>query len=619
MSRSSAPHPRFAPAAVDRVDEAGGGFVLRSPLALGPFDVKVGDWLERWADEAPSRTFLRERPDGDVERAFREVSYAEAFARVKELGAGLLAIGVSRERPLLILSDNGIDHALLTLAAMDVGAPAAPVSQAYSLLSSDHDKVVEIARKVRPGAIYCDDGARFQRALAKLGRALDDPFAVVTSKNKPDRASAFSIESLSGSEAARSRAAASVDGDTIAKILFTSGSTGTPKGVVNTHRMLCSNQAAIRLVWPFVRDAAPEVVDWLPWSHTFGANHNFHLVLANGGTLTIDGGKPTPERIDVSARNLAAVSPTLYFNVPRGFDLLLPLLESDEVLRARFFARLDLVFYAAAALPQPLWDRMIAVSTLARGEPITMVSAWGSTETSPLATSVHFSIPRAGVIGLPIPGTELRFAKVGTKLELRVKGPNVTPGTWDRGVVTPAALDDEGFLPTGDGGRLEDERDPSKGVVFDGRIAENFKLMSGTWVMAGELRVRLVGACAPLVTDAVVAGHDREELGVMLFPSEAACRKVVGGGEGRSLANLCECPELLAIVREKIAEHNRAHPGSSARVARAILLREPPSIDAGEITDKGYLNQAAILARRAGLVTALFAERPGPDVMVLPR
>jgi feruloyl-CoA synthase len=384
-----------------------------------------------------------------------------------------------------------------------------------------------------------------------------------------------------------------------------------PKGVINTQRMMCSNQQAIAQVWPFLESKPPVIVDWLPWNHTFGGNHNFNMVLRNGGTLYIDAGKPAPGLVEKTVANLREVSPTLYFNVPRGFDVMLPYLEADTGLRDTFFARLDLIFHAGAALPQPLWERLEKLSVDSTGKRARMVSAWGSTETSPLVTSVHFAIDRAGIIGLPAPGIELKMIPNGDKLEMRVRGPNVTPGYWKAASLTKAAFDEDGFYCIGDAGKLADPADPSKGVVFDGRTAEDFKLMSGTWVHVGVLRVNALAAATPLIQDAVVTGHDREEVGLLAFANPAGCRTLCKDAASETpLSEMIARDEVRAHVREGLATHNAANPGSSTRITRVLLMATPPSIDANEITDKGYINQRAVLERRADLVKRLYGDDP---------
>ena len=548
---------------------------MRSRAEAPPYARCLGDVLAHWAQHAPERTLYAER-DGD---AWRHVTYREAFAAARALGAALLGLGLSAERPLMILSGNSIDHALLALAAMHVGVPVAPISPAYSLMSHDHAKLRVLAGIVQPGAVYVANRIQFERALAALELEVPvlDPARVAEL-----RATAYSP--------AVDAAFAAVTGDTIAKLLFTSGSTGVPKAVINTQRMLCANQAGLAAGWAFLAERPPVIVDWLPWSHTFGANHNANLVLAHGGTLYIDGGKPAPGAFDETLRNLREVPSTIYFNVPRGFDLLVGHLETDAALRETFFRDLDVVFYAAAALSPATWKRLEAVAATA-GKQIAMTSAWGSTETSPLVTQVCYAIDRAGVIGVPIPGDELAFVPVGDKLEMRVKGPNVAPGYLraDRSI-EPLPLDELGFYPMGDAGRLADDANPDAGVVFEGRVAENFKLASGTWVHVGEVRLALIAACSPHVADAVICGHDRDELGALLFLAPNADREA---------------------LRAALARHAAACTTSSTRIARVVILAEPASIDAGEITDKGYLNQRCILDRRASEVERLYAQ---PDV-----
>jgi feruloyl-CoA synthase len=605
-------HPTFLPPDV-LVDRRGDGTVLLSSRhALGSYERTIGDMLVRAAAKSPSRDYLLERAGEEL----RRVTYVEALSIVRSLAAALLSRGLDEQRPLLILSENSIDHALLALAAMHVGIPVVPVSPAYSLLSSDFAKLRHIFGLVAPGAVFAEDGARFASALA-LAEQLGAE--VIVSKNAPKGMRVVTVAELSASTISNRVDArfAALTPDSIAKILFTSGSTGMPKGVLNTQRMLTSNQAMIRTVWPFLTSAPPVVVDWLPWSHTFGGNHNAFLVLANQGTLMIDEGRPVPGMIEKTVRNLREIPPTLYFNVPRGFDALLPFLENDEELRSRFFERLDLLFYAAAALPQSSWERLAQVSVAARGDEITMVSAWGSTETSPLVTSVHFPISAAGNIGVPAPGTVVKLAPLDGKLELRVKGPNVTPGYYAREAETAAAFDEEGFFRMGDAGKLLDESDANRGIAFDGRLAENFKLSTGTWVNVGELRVSLLAAAAPLVQDAVITGHDRDFVGALLFLDAGACERATGLPRGSSIETLAADPALRDRLITALAKRNRQTSGATRTVARCLILIRPASLDLGEITDKGYLNQRALLTTRSADVDELHREPVTSRVMVI--
>jgi feruloyl-CoA synthase len=606
---------RFGPARVQVEARANGELVLRSATALGEVARCNGLWLEHWARAAPDRVFLAERR-GD---GWRELSYGAALAAARAVGSALLARGLTSARPVAILSDNSIDHALITLAGHYVGVPVAPISPAYSLMSRDHAKLKAIFGLLEPGLVYVSDQARFAPALAALH---EFRFELVSSL-PVEGAGATAFDDLLRTPVAAQADAAyrAVNGDTIAKFLFTSGSTGEPKGVINTQRMITSNQASYLGVWPFLADAPPVLVDWLPWNHTFGGNSDFNMVLANGGSLYIDDGKPAPGLVEKTAANLKQIAPTIYLNVPRGYDMLLPFLESDAQLRRNFFSRLQLIFYAGAALPPSLWARLEQLGLQETARRVRMVSAWGSTETAPMATCVHYDIDRAGVIGNPGPGCELRLLPVGqshgkTKYEIRVRGPNVTPGYWKRDDLTRAAFDAEGFYRIGDAVRFADPADPAKGIEFDGRVAEEFKLGSGTWVHTGALRVKAIAALAPVAQDIVVTGHDRNNIGFMIFPNLPACRQL-------ALDLPADAPAAAvlahAAVRACVVQGLRALKaeggGSSTYAERALFLEEPPHIDAGEITDKGYINQRAVLTRRAALVAALYTDETSANIM----
>jgi feruloyl-CoA synthase len=593
----------FAKPDVEREERPGGAFVLRSREALRDYERCVGVWLEHWARKNPERVFLGER---GLDRTWQTVTYAAAHKSARAVGQALLDRGLGPERPLMILSDNGIDHALLMLGARQVGVPVVPVSTAYSRISQDFAKLKYITGIVRPGLVYARDPAAYGRALA----AVDWQGAELTTGN----IDAF-LATKPGPEV--DRAFARVGPDTVAKILFTSGSTGQPKGVINTQRMLCSNQQMAAQCWPFVEDD-PVIVDWLPWNHTFGGNHNFNVILRNGGTFWIDEGKPAPGLIERTVANLREIAPTMYFNVPRGYAMLLDHLERDAVLAENFFRKLKMVFYAGAALPQSLWERIERIADRTIGRRPAMISSWGLTETAPMASSVHYKIERAGNIGVPAPGCELKLVPESGKLGIRVRGPNVTPGYWGEPERTKTCFDEEGFYVTGDAVRLADPADPAKGIVFDGRLGENFKLSSGTWVSVGELRVAAIAAAAPVIEDCVVTGHDRDEVGILVFPSLAGCRGLCPHLAADAPASqLIGEPAVREILAAGLRRHNAANQGSSMRIARVLLMADPPSIDASEITDKGYLNQRAVLERRSALVERLHSPHPGAEIIVL--
>jgi feruloyl-CoA synthase len=593
---------------------ADGCIVIRSARRLGPVPRSLGALLERWAAAEPTRTFLAER---DAAGAWRRIAYEEAARAANAIGQSLLDRKLGPDRPVMILAENGIDHALMMLGAMHVGVPVVPVSTPYARLSQDYGKLRYIFGLVEPGLIYVDEADRYAKALAAIGAT---GVEVVASRGSlaGARTTPFATLTEVRPTPAVDAAFAEVGPSTLAKVLFTSGSTGQPKGVINTQGMMCANQESAAAAWLFLSRRPPVIVDWLPWNHTFGGNHNFNMVLRHGGTFYIDEGKPVPALIARSVANLKEVSPTVYFNVPRGYAALLDHLERDEELLRKFFADLDLLFYAAAALPQSLWDRLEALGLKARGRKVPFVSSWGLTETAPAVTMVHFAIDRPGNIGVPGPGMAVKLVPVEDKLEIRVKGPNVTPGYFKAPDLTRAAFDADGWLRTGDAVRLADPADPAAGLLFDGRTAENFKLLSGTWVNVGTLRTAVIAAGAPVIEDAVVTGHDRDEIGLLIFPSLAGLRSLCPEmGADAKLEDVVARPAVRQALQAGLARHNAAAQGSSMRIARCLLLTEPPAIDANEITDKGYLNQRAVLTRRAALVERLHASPAGADVIVI--
>src|SRR5499427_7973794 len=462
--------------------------------------------------------------------------------------------------------------------------------------------------------IYVADTAPFAGALGALDLTRVE---IVASHNGAELEGVTPLASLVTSRpgVAVERAVASCDADTIAKFLFTSGSTGQPKGVINTHGMLTANQQQIAQIWPFLAEEPPVLVDWLPWNHTFGGNHNFNLVLRHAGSFYIDGGRPMPAQIGETVRNLAEISPTVYFNVPAGYAALLPHLERDEAIAKSFFAKLRCIFYAGAALPQDLWTRLEAAAVRTAGERIPLTSSWGATETAPLATASHFLADRSGMIGVPAPGVEVKLVPRDGKLEIRVRGPNVTPGYWKRPDLTAAAFDEEGFYQPGDAVRFADQNDVAKGVVFDGRLSEDFKLATGTWVHVGGLRGGVLAAASPALQDAVVTGENLPFVGLLAWLNPAGCQRLLG--RDASLAELAQCQEVRDHVRAALARWNAEHAGSSERICRVLLLPDPPSIDANEITDKGYINQRAAIAFRHREIALLYAEVPGPEIIEL--
>jgi feruloyl-CoA synthase len=581
-----------------------GAVYIQASAPLGPYAARITDWLEHWASLAPDRTFLAQR---EPDHAWRRLTYGDALARVRAIAQALLDRKLSPERPVVILSGNGIDHGLLALAAMYAGVPYAPIAPAYSLQAREYSSLRRIFERVEPALVFADNSAAYERAL---GAVLTGRTELVVS-GSPGELPATSFAELEATSvtSAVDEAKNHVTGDTIAKVLFTSGSTGRPKGVINTQRMLCANQEMIRSVLGFLADEPPVICDWSPWNHTAGGNHNFGLVLRNGGTLYVDEGKPTPALFAATLRNLGEIPCTAHFAVPRLYEMLMPHLRSDLVLRQTFFSRVKLLFYAAAGLGQRFWDELRDLALEACGEEIMIMTGFGATETAPFAFTTGTLNAFAGMVGLPAPGMELKLAPVESKMEARVRGPNITPGYWKDDALTAAAFDEEGFYRLGDAMACADPADPRKGLVFDGRLAEDFKLSTGTWVSVGPLRARVLAQAAGLAQDVVIGGHDREFVTALVFPNPHLCRELAGAGTDAAMRDVLAHPLVMARFHDVFNTLAGQSTGSSTFVARAIVLEDPPSMDAREVTDKGSLNQRAVLAHRAALVDELYSAR----------
>ncbi|MBV9065906.1 MAG: feruloyl-CoA synthase [Methylobacteriaceae bacterium] len=596
--------------AVER--RADGTTLVRSNYGFGPVETCMTDYLVRYAREVPDRVFVAKRgADGE----WVKLTYAQTLARVERIGAGLLSRDLSTQRPIAILSENDIEHLLLALAAMHVGIPFAPISVAYSTVSKDFSKLRFILDLLTPGLVFAADGTRFRAAIEAC--VPEDVEVITTVPTNVVRATSFAeLERNPGPEVAAAHA--SVTHDTIAKFLFTSGSTGSPKGVINTQRMICSNVAQISAAMPVYADEPPVFVDWLPWNHTFGGNHDVHVTLAHGGTFYIDDGKPVPSAFDETIRNLKEIAPTCYLNVPKGFEMLVHELDRDDQLAKNFFSRVKFLKYAGASLPQHVWDGLERVALKSCGETIRMITGLGATETAPSAMFTLRGEVKAGMVGTPVPGCELKLVPNGDKLEVRMRGPNITPGYWREPKLTEAAFDEEGFYKLGDALKWVDESKPERGFIFDGRITEDFKLVTGTWVSVGTLRTKMIAHFAPLMRDAVITGHDRDDLGAILILDPEGCRSCFSDIPAAiTPADLAGHTGLRGELGERLASFARSATGSSTRLTRIAILDETPSIDKGEVTDKGSINQRAMLAHRKDIVEALYDERGDPRVIVL--
>src|SRR6202789_2251364 len=592
-----------------------GVIILKSRIPLQPYEKHIPASLAKWADEQPDRIWLAQRAGAD--RQWRKLSYGEAKRTVDAVTQGILDLRLEPGRPVTILSGNSIEHALMTQAAMQARHPAAPVSPAYSLMSQDHVKLKYLFGRSKPAVVMVQDGPAFEKAL----KALDLDGVTVVHVARP----CAGIKSIAFADLAATPVTMDVEDSiakitpkTVGKLLFTSGSTGMPKAVINTQEMMCANAAMMMQVRPRDPDAPQATyLDCMPRNHTMGGNALFNPVLIEGGTLYIDDGRPMPGLIEETLRNLREISPTYYANVPAGYAALAAAMEKDDTLCRGFSKNLGLLADGGARLPDDLYDRMQALAVRAIGERLVFYTGWGSTETGPTSTGTYWDTERVGLIGLPFPGVELKMMPAGSKYELRVRGVNVTPGYFGRPDLTAAAFDEEGFYCIGDAGVFVDPQDPVQGIIFAGRVVEDFKLTTGTFVHVGSLRTDAIAAATPVVQDALVAGQDRPFVGLLAWPNLHACRQIVGNPDA-SYEDVVRHPEILACLKSGLLAHNKSTEGaSSMRIARAMLMTEPASIDGNELTDKGYINQRAGLERRAALVERLYADHPGEDVVVL--
>jgi feruloyl-CoA synthase len=596
---------------IERRDD--GAIYLRPKKPIGDYPVRLTDRLHHWAATEPDRIFMAERDGG---RGWRQITYSELLASSRHIASGLLARGLSADKPVMILSGNSIDHALIAFGAMYAGIPFCPVSPAYSLVSRDYGKLSYLMKLLTPGLVFADFADKFADAFTANvpgGIEIAASYGALPGRDVTMLADLMATPLDPGLDAAHQ----AIGPDTIAKFLLTSGSTGNPKAVINTQRMICANQVMIRETMSFLKDEPPVIVDWLPWNHTFGGNHNIGLTLYNGGSMYLDAGKPMPGGIEETVRNLAEISPTVYFNVPKGYESLLPYLRDDAALRAKFFDRLHAMFFSGAALSPYVWNSLDELSVQQTGFRVPMLTGLGATETAPFFMSVNPRTSRSGHVGLPVSGNDAKLVPNNGKLEVRAKGPNVTPGYWRQPELTAKAFDEEGFYQFGDALKPVDPDNFHAGFDFDGRIAEDFKLASGTWVSVGPLRARFIAACAPLVRDVVIAGINRDEISAIVVLDLDGCRLINPTLPPDDLALMAGDPLIREAFRERFTRFLATSTGSSTRITRAVLLGTPLSIDRGEVTDKGSINQRAVLDARAALIEELYSPAPPEHVITL--
>lgn len=610
---------RFFSPDVELIQHADGSYLMRSVEPLADYDNRIGDWLDRWAVEAPNRAFIIEQvkneqtKDEQTKNGERTICYREAREAALALAEGLLSYDLGPERPIAILAANSIDYALMILAAVYVGIPFAPIAPAYALQTTDYLKLSHSFRLLTPGMVVVDDGELYRDAIEKT---LGTDIPVVALRNVPPSSNMISFASLRspsqrGGDSRRDAvmaAAARVGRETVAKYLFTSGSTGVPKAVINTHGMLCANAQMKRQVAPILADEAPVMVDWAPWNHTAGGNSNFSIVLHNGGTLYIDPGKPTPALFGESLKLLRRISPTIYFNVPKGFELLIPHLEADRIFCESFFRHIKFLWYAAASMQPSTWNALEQLTVKTIGQKILIVSGLGMTETSPVALFGNLYATGPGVVGIPVAGMDLKLVPHGDSFEAYYRGPNITPGYWRDRAATESAFDEDGFFRSGDLLSFIDPERPRAGLRFDGRISEDFKLTSGTRVSAGKLRLIALDALRPLANEVVIVGADRADVRMLIFPDWEACADAAGLNRNAAPAQTASNKTLRAILRERLTELAATGTGSSNRIVAALLVEAPPSSAAGELTEKGTVNSRGLQRNRAELLDILFGE-----------
>ncbi|WP_191602443.1 feruloyl-CoA synthase [Marinomonas algicola] len=603
---------------IDVINHADGVRVVNSQKPLGEYARCWTDQLEYWAQEAPERVFVAQR---DAQGEWDNITYSQAVRRARQIASWLITQPVSNERPIVFLCGNSSEHLMLALAGMYVGVAHAPLSPAYSLIATDYSKLQGIFDILTPGMIVVDELAPYEKAIKAVCQDASTPVMVIKGDITPKQIEnpTMSFGSVwdypeSGQVDVEN---AKVNGDTIAKILFTSGTTGMPKGVINTQRMICANQVMIHQVMQFLKDQPPIMVDWLPWNHTFGGNHNVGIALYNGGSLYLDDGKPTEKLFHKTLKNLAELSPTVYFNVPKGFELLVKSLRADSDLAEKFFSRLQFTFFAAAGLAQHIWDDLDALAIQYTGKKIPMLTGLGCTETAPSATFASVEESTSGVIGVPAPGVSIKLVPNEGKLEARVKAVTVMPGYWRQPELTAKAFDEDGYYCLGDAFAFLDENEPQRGFRFDGRVSEDFKLDSGTWVSAGTLRAKFISAFAPFVQDAVLCGTNRSYITALVFPDWVHCRAILPRDLAITDEELINHPTIIAAFKEKLAAFTKQSTGGSTVVTRIALQSVPPSINHHEVTDKGSLNQRAVQAHRQDQVELLYKDPISNNVISL--